>query len=168
MTQGAESTGEARTESFAEAAAAIFARYPRRRNAVLSVLQLAAARGELTQARLPSLAALCEASLADTEGVARAYGLMPPPAQESGGVSLRLCSHVHCTQAGGGEALWAGLRRRLPGSVLLRVEFRRCFGHCSEGPCVEVEGRLLTEVEPAAVLRALSALLERPAADALR
>jgi NADH:ubiquinone oxidoreductase subunit E len=139
-----------RAAEFTAQAEAIFGRYPRRINALLPVLQLAAGIIPLAPTHVAALARLCWATPEQGLMVARAYHLL---AQESGVPRVTVCVNLHCAQAGSGD-LRDTLRMMLHGQPVI-VDDLTCFGHCTEGPCAEVNGQLLTEATPAAVIAAL-------------
>jgi NADH:ubiquinone oxidoreductase subunit E len=138
------------TPAFQREAEAIFARYPRRINALLSILQLAAAHAPLTPETLPHLARLCWTTTDVALRVARAYHLVSAGAPVP---TLWFCVNVHC-QVNGAEALRDACRAVLHGRAVQMKDYV-CFGYCEVGPCVEIEGRLVTEATAAKVVAAL-------------
>lgn len=137
---------------FLSQAGAVFARYPRRINALLSILQFAAAQTPLTPLHVAALARLCWATPEQGLLVARVYRLL---AENEAAPRITVCMNVHCVQAGSG-ALQDSCRAILRGQPVI-IDELFCFGHCTEGPCVEVNGRLITEATPALVLAGLRA-----------
>jgi NADH:ubiquinone oxidoreductase subunit E len=139
-----------RTREFLAEAEAIFGRYPRRINALLPILQLAASVIPLAPTHVAALARHCWATPEQGLLVARAYRLL---AQAAGVPRVTVCVNLHCAQAGG-EALRDACRTMLRGQPVI-VDDLICFGHCTEGPCAEVNGTLITEATPGRVLAAL-------------
>jgi NADH:ubiquinone oxidoreductase subunit E len=126
------------TAEFVREADALFGRYPRRINALLPILQLAAAHHPLTAESLPHMARLCWATTEQALRVAQAYGLLRADSQVP---TVTFCINVHC-QRNGSEALRDACRTVLQGQPVVFREYV-CFGYCEEGPCVEVNDRLI-------------------------
>jgi NADH:ubiquinone oxidoreductase subunit E len=139
-----------RTREFLAEAEAIFGRYPRRINALLSILQLAASIIPLAPTHIAALARLCWATPEQGLLVARAYHLL---AREEGVPRVTVCVNLSCAQAGS-EQLRDTCRMMLHGQPVI-VDELTCFGHCDEGPCVEVNGKIIVEATPARVMAAL-------------
>ncbi len=142
---------------FLGGAGAVIARYPRHINALLSVLQLAAGVVRLTPREDCAVARFCWAAPEQGLLAARAYGL--PVANEQL-AQVTVCMNIHC-QLAGSESLRDACRTMLQDKPVI-VDEVFCFGHCTEGPCVEVNGRLITEATPDLVLAGLHAI---PATD---
>ena len=135
------------SREFGARAAIEFARYPRRINALLPILQLAAAQIPLAPRHVGALARWCWATPEQGLLVARAYRLL---AEDGAGDRVTICMNVHCLQAGS-DGLRDTCRTILQGQPVI-VDELSCFGHCTESPCAEVNGRLIVEATPAQVI----------------
>lgn len=133
---------------FREAAEAVLNHFPRPRNALLPLMEVAATQAFLTPETLAPLARLCETEPAEAETVARLYGLLSEPGTAH---RVTVCIHIHCRHDGS-ERLLGALRNVLAGRPV-QVDTRRCFGYCGEGPCVKVDGEVLTGADVAEVVK---------------
>ena len=139
------------TREFAGEADAVFGRYPRRINALLPILQLAAAHHPLTLDTVPHIARMCWATTEQALRVAQAYGLLSAGAEAP---TVTFCINVHCLR-NGSEALREDCRAVLQGQPIVFREYV-CFGYCEDGPCAEVNGRLVVQATAPKILAALS------------
>lgn len=139
-----------RTREFQAEAEAIFGRYPRRINALLSILQLAASIIPLAPTHIAALARLCWATPEQGLMVARAYHLL---ARDETAPRVTVCVNLSCMQAGS-DQLRDTCRMLLHGQPVI-VDELVCFGHCDEGPCAEVNGKIIVQATPALVMTAL-------------
>lgn len=133
---------------FREAAEAVLNHFPRPRNALLPLMEVAASQAFLTPETLAPLAHLCETAPAEAETVARLYGLLSEPGTAH---RVTVCVHIHCRHDGS-ERLLGALRNVLAGRPV-RVDTRRCLGYCGEGPCVKVDGEVLTGADVTEVVK---------------
>src|SRR5579863_10125053 len=142
---------EWQSAEFLREADAVFSRYPRRINALLPILQLAATHHPLTPATLPHIARLCWATTDQAQQVAQAYGLVH---LEEGTPTVTFCVNVHCLRNGAG-ALRDSCAAVLRGQPVRLREYV-CFGYCDEGPCVEVNDQLIVEATAGKIIAALA------------
>lgn len=146
-------------------AAAIVARYPQRRSAVMPLLYLAMSQdGRLTEDGMREVAERTGLTPVQVQSVATFYSMYK---RELGDHLVSVCRSVSCHLLGGDDVLAAvveetGIRPGETGSVT--IEAVECIGACGGAPAIQVDYEVVEGVTPEGA-RALCRWLidERPA-----
>jgi NADH-quinone oxidoreductase subunit E len=153
-----------------EIAQEIISRYPRPRSALIPLLHLAQEQdGHLTEDAMAHLGELVGITPAEVLGTASFYEMFK--LEPVGKYVVNICTDISCMLLGGFELLEHAEEAldvkagNTTADGLFTLEDVECQAACTEAPCLQVNYRYFTNVEPAALDRLLDDLRAGRLAD---
>ena len=139
-----------------ELAMEIIARYPHKRSALIPLLHLAQEQdGHLTEDAMAHLAELVGITPAEVLGTASFYEMFK--LEPVGKYVVNVCTDISCMLLGGFELLEHAEEAldvkagNTTADGMFTVEDVECQAACTEAPCLQVNYRYFTNMEPAAL-----------------